>query len=62
MNELQKRITNIIKDTLNHKKLLFSEIIDLLSEFKYRDILLSWGILREQGILKIDEEGFYYIE
>ena len=45
-----------------HKHLLFSAIVDSLSEFTYRDILLSWGELREEGLLKMDQEGLYYLE
>ena len=62
MTEKQEQITTIITEALMHKHLLFSAIIDLLSEFTYRDILLSWGELREEGLLKMDQEGLYYLE
>ena len=63
MIEKQEQITTIITEALMHKHLLFSAIIDsLLSEFTYRDILLSWGELREEGLLKMDQEGLYYLE
>ena len=62
MTEKQEKITTIITEALMHKHLLFSAIIDSLSEYPYRDILLSWGKLREDGLLKIDQEGLYYIE
>ncbi len=62
MTEKQKQITTIITEALMHKHLLFSAIIDSLSEFTYRDILLSWGELREEGLLKMDQEGLYYLE
>ena len=62
MIEKQEQITTIITEALMHKHLLFSAIIDSLSEFAYRDILLSWGELREEGLLKMDQEGQYYLE
>ena len=62
MIEKQEQITTIITEALMHKHLLFSAIIDSLAEFTYRDILLSWGELREEGLLKIDPEGLYYLE
>ena len=62
MTEKQEQITTIITEALMHKHLLFSAIIDSLSEFTYRDILLSWGELGEEGLLKMDQEGLYYLE
>lgn len=45
-----------------YKHLLFSAIIDSFPEFTYRDILLSWGELREEVLIKMDQEGLYYVE
>ena len=62
MTEKQEQITTIITEALSQKHLLFSAIMDSLSLFSYRDILLSWGKLKEEGLLKMDQEGLYYLE
>ena len=55
---IKGKMTELLKD----KPIMFSDLMDLFDKENYRDILLSWGELREEGLLKIDPEGLYYLE
>lgn len=55
---IKGKMTELLKD----KPIMFSDLMDLFDKENYRDILLSWGELREEGLLKMDQEGLYYLE
>jgi hypothetical protein len=40
----------------------FSEILSGLPEADYRDILITWGEIRQRGKLSRDKEGHYILE
>ena len=55
---IKGKMTELLKD----KPIMFSDLMDLFDKENYRDILLSWGELKEEGLLKMDQEGLYYLE
>ena len=55
---IKGKMTELLKD----KPIMFSDLMDLFDKENYRDILLSWGELREEGLLKMDQEGLYYLD
>ena len=56
------RIKSKMIDLLKNKPIMFSDLMDLFEKENYRDILLSWGELREEGLLKRTPDGLYFID
>jgi len=51
-----------IKKRIVKEKLLFSQILDMFPDQSYREFLLAWGELWEEGVLLRTPEGLYYID
>lgn len=56
------RIKGKMTELLKNKPIMFSDLMDLFDKENYRDILLSWGELREEKLLKRTPNGLYFID
>jgi len=58
MNPLARKIHS----ELESKPQQFSELVDAHRDTAWREFLHAWGELREQNVLKRDDDGRYLIE
>ena len=51
-----------IRGELQTKPMQFSEVVDAHRDVAWRELLRAWGELRQENVLKRDDDGNYLIE
>ena len=62
MDTVVDRIKKKMIVFLKKRPIMFSDLMDLFEKENYSDILLSWGELREEELLKRTPNGLYFID